>query len=59
MMRGSFVFAVARDSARQIRVNGGGAGDRTEIVSGLEDSLQVISVGQQFVKDRGPVTIQR
>ena len=57
---GFFVFTVARDSARQIRIRRGvEQGDRTEIVSGLGDSLQVISVGQQFVKDRGPVTIQR
>ena len=57
---GSFVYIVARDSARQIRVRRGvEQGDRTEIESGLGDSSLVISVGQQFVKDRGPVTIQR
>jgi len=57
---GSFVYTVVRDSARQIRVRKGvEQGDRTEIESGLGDSLLVISVGQQFVKDRGPVTIQR
>lgn len=58
--QGFFVYTVARDSARQIRVRRGvEQGDRTEIDGGLDDSSQVISVGQQFVKDRGPVTIQR
>jgi hypothetical protein len=58
--KGFFVYIVARDSARQVRVTRGvEQGDRTEIRSGLEDSLQVISVGQQFVKDRGQVMIQR
>jgi|WetSurMetagenome_2_1015567.scaffolds.fasta_scaffold07537_5 RND family efflux transporter MFP subunit len=58
--RGFFVYTVVRDSAWQNRVRRGvEQGDRTEIEGGLSDSSQVISVGQQFVKDRGPVTIQR
>jgi RND family efflux transporter MFP subunit len=58
--QGSFLYTVAGDSARTVRVSRGvEQGDRTEIVSGLDDSVQVVTVGQQFVKDRGPVTIQR
>jgi RND family efflux transporter MFP subunit len=58
--QGFFVYTVVGDSARQIRVGRGAEqGDRTEILNGLGDSSQVISVGQQFVKNRGPVTIQR
>jgi RND family efflux transporter MFP subunit len=58
--RGFFVYTVERDSARQVRVTRGvEQGDRSEVASGLGDSAQVISVGQQFVRDGGPVTVQR
>jgi RND family efflux transporter MFP subunit len=58
--RGFFVYTVARDSARQVRVTRGvEQGDRTEITAGLDDVIPVISVGQQFVRDGGPVIVQR
>jgi RND family efflux transporter MFP subunit len=58
--RGFFVYTVARDSARQVRVTRGvEQGDRTEITSGLDDAIPVVSVGQQFVRDGGPVVVQR
>jgi RND family efflux transporter MFP subunit len=58
--QGFFVFTALRDSARQIRIARGiDQEDRTEITGGLDDSSKVIVLGQQFVKDHGPVTIQR
>ncbi len=58
--RGQFVYTAAGDSARRIDVRTGlEQGDYTEILSGLTDSTRVITTGQQFVRDRGPVNVQK
>ncbi len=57
---GYFLYTAVRDTARQIRVTTGvDQGERTEITGGLNDTLAVIATGQQFVRNGGPVTIQR
>jgi multidrug efflux pump subunit AcrA (membrane-fusion protein) len=58
--QGSFVFTAVGDSARLMRIERGiDQGDRTEVLRGLNDSSKVIVLGQQFVRDHGPVNIQR
>ncbi len=57
---GHFLYAAVRDTARLIRVTTGvDQGERTEIIGGLSDTMALITTGQQFVKNGGPVTIQR
>jgi hypothetical protein len=34
-------------------------GERTEIRAGLDDSFTIITTGQQFVRDGGPIRVQR
>jgi membrane fusion protein, multidrug efflux system len=56
---GSYVFASEDNKARQIRVTAGGEQDsRTEIISGLEGNEDIITTGQQFVKDGGQIIVQ-
>ena len=56
---GSFVYAAAGSTARQIRVTTGGEqNSRTEILSGLNGSEDIITTGQQFVRDGGQIIIQ-
>ena len=58
--RGSFVFAVENNSAKRIPVNiGAEQNTRTEITSGLAGGEDLITTGQQFVKDGGQVSIQK
>jgi membrane fusion protein (multidrug efflux system) len=56
---GSFVFVLAGGTARRVAVTPGlDQGATTEIRSGLDGSEQVITTGQQYVRDGGPVAVQ-
>ncbi len=56
---GSYVYAGASNTARRIRViTGGEQNSRTEILSGLDGSEDIITTGQQFVRDGGQIVIQ-
>lgn len=58
--QGYYLYTAVADTARRIRAPiGTEQGGRTEILSGLDTSKAVITTGQQFVMDRGPVTIQQ
>jgi RND family efflux transporter MFP subunit len=57
---GQYIFALGDKTAKRIRIKIGNEQiERTEIVSGLYGNEDIIIVGQQFVKDGGPVTVQR
>ena len=57
--RGSYVFAVENNSAKRIPINPGAEQNaRTEILSGISGNEDIITTGQQFVKDGGLVSIQ-
>jgi membrane fusion protein, multidrug efflux system len=57
--QGSYVFVLADKNAKRMPVKTGeDQNSRTEIVSGLTGSEQVITTGQQYIKDGGPVTVQ-
>ena len=57
--QGPFLFAAEGTTARMIRVEQGFTqNDRTEIVSGVDDSTRVITTGQQFVRPNGPIKVQ-
>lgn len=57
---GQYVFTLNENKAKSIRVRlGTELLERTEILSGLSGSEPVIVVGQQFVKEGGPVIVQR
>jgi len=54
-----YVFVLADKKAKRMPVTiGREQGAMTEITSGLDGSEQVITTGQQYVKDGGPVTVQ-
>ena len=56
---GHWVFVAENNVARRVPVKTGVEEDnRTEITTGLTGQERVIVVGQQFVKDGGPVNIQ-
>jgi len=58
--QGYFVFTVRGDTARSISVSLGIEQDaRTEILSGLSGDQPIITTGQQFVRDGGPVNVKR
>ena len=57
--QGYYVYIAMADTARRVRTRvGTEQNGRTEIFGGLDTSKAVITTGQQFVKDNGPVTIQ-
>jgi RND family efflux transporter MFP subunit len=57
---GSFVYAVENDTARRVPVQTGiEQGARTEIVSGLSGDESVVTTGQQYARNGGPVTVQQ
>jgi membrane fusion protein (multidrug efflux system) len=57
---GPYIFAINDKKAKRIRVQTGAEqGEHTEIISGLTGDETIITVGQQFVKDDGLVTIQQ
>ena len=58
--RGSYVFTVERDTARAVRIVAGvEQGSRTEVLSGLTPPTRIITTGQQFARDGGPVAVQQ
>ncbi len=58
--QGYYLYTAVQDTARRIRAPiGTEQSGRTEILSGLDTGKTVITTGQQFVKDSGPVTIQQ
>ena len=58
--QGYYLYTAVADTARRIRTRiGTEQNGRTEVLGGLDTSKAVITTGQQFVKDRGPVTIQQ
>ena len=57
--RGSYVFSVENNAAKRVPISiGAEQNARTEITSGLAGSEEIITTGQQFVKDGGQVSIQ-
>lgn len=58
--QGYYLFTAVKDTARRVRTPiGTEQNGRTEILSGLDAGKTIITTGQQFVKDNGPVTIQQ
>jgi len=58
--QGIYVYVARQDTARRVRVTPGGEQrSRTEIVSGLDGSEDVITTGQNFVRPGGPVIVQQ
>jgi membrane fusion protein (multidrug efflux system) len=56
---GTFVYAVVNDTARRLTVQPGiTQGSQTEIISGLAGDEDLITTGQQFVRNGAPVSIQ-
>ena len=56
---GTYVFLASNDKARRVPVNIGIEQDeRTEILKGLSGNENIITTGQQFVKDGDPVSVQ-
>ena len=57
--RGTYVFIAVNDTAKRLAVRvGAEQNNRTEILTGLTGSEDIITVGQQFVKADGPVSVQ-
>lgn len=57
---GMFVYTVVSDTARKVRVTPGAvAGDRTEILRGLDGTEAVVTTGQQFARDGSAVSVLR
>ena len=57
--KGSYLFVAVNDTARRRTVSPGTEQDsRIEIVKGLAGDENVITTGQQFVKDGGAISIQ-
>ncbi len=57
---GSYLFTVDGKTAHRVNVKiGVEQNNRTEILSGLTGNENVVTVGLQFVKDNGQVTIQQ
>jgi len=58
--QGLFVYVARQDTARRVRISPGGEqNSRTEILSGLEGTEDVITTGQQFVRNNGPVSVPK
>lgn len=56
---GNYVYIAENNTAKRVRVHIGIEQDsRTEILSGLTGSEDVITTGQQFVKDGGTISVQ-
>ncbi len=57
--RGSFLFVARQDTARRVSVTPGAEQEgRTEILSGITLADSVITVGQQFARNGGPVRVE-
>jgi membrane fusion protein (multidrug efflux system) len=58
--QGLYVYIARGDTARRTRVTTGSEqNSRTEILSGLEGTEDVITTGQQFVRSNGPVAVKK
>ena len=58
--QGLYVYIARQDTARRARVTAGTEqNSRTEILSGLEGTEDVITTGQQFVRNNGQVAVQK
>jgi membrane fusion protein (multidrug efflux system) len=58
--QGLYVYIARQDTARRARVTAGSEqNSRTEILSGLEGTEDVITTGQQFVRNNGQVAVQK
>lgn len=58
--QGAYVYVAQQDTAHRVRVTIGIEQDsRTEILSGLTGEENVITTGQQLVRDRGPVSLAK
>ena len=58
--QGLYVYLARQDTARRARVTAGTEqNSRTEILSGLEGTEDVITTGQQLVRNNGPVVVQK
>ena len=56
---GTFVYVVEDKTAKRVPVQTGiEQASRTEILSGLSGTESLITTGQQFVRDGGPVSVQ-
>ncbi len=56
---GTFVFVASKGVARRTTVSPGvEQSSRTEILTGLDDKDSVITTGQQYIRDGGPINIQ-
>lgn len=56
---GYYVYVVDKGVARRKSITiGAEQNSRTEILSGLDDNDNIITTGQQFARDNGPVTVQ-
>jgi membrane fusion protein (multidrug efflux system) len=57
--KGNYVFVAVNNVAKRFPVQVGAEQDsRTEILKGLTGDENVITTGQQFVKDGGAITIE-
>ena len=57
---GNYVYTVYNNAAKRLPVQTGVEQDgRTEIITGLTGSEDIITTGQQFARDGGPVAIQK
>jgi len=57
---GQFVYILDGKKAKQVRIQAGAELiERTEILAGLTGDEMIITIGQQFVKNDGPVTVQQ
>jgi membrane fusion protein (multidrug efflux system) len=57
---GTYVFIANRDVSRKTRITTGIVQDnRTEILSGLDGTEEIITTGQQFCKDSAQVSVQK
>ena len=58
--KGNYVFIVENKKAKRVSVETGLEQNfRLEIINGLSGTENVVTTGQEFVKDGGPVTMQR
>jgi len=56
---GYYVFVADKGVARRKSITvGAEQNSRTEILSGLDENDNIITTGQQFARDNGPVTVQ-
>ncbi len=58
--QGMYVYVALQDTARRVRVGAGNEqNSRTEILSGLQGTEEIITTGQQYVRNNGPVSVQK